>query len=390
MVYGSDQPRADFLRTMSGGLLQTAPGNLLPFNTGGFPNETLHRVPDEALRLAGDVRANEQPALTAMHTVFVREHNRLAAGIAEANPGWSDEQIYQRARKLVGATVQSITYNEWLPALLGPGAPDVSSFAHDATVNPAIANEFATALFRLGHTLVSPRLRRVTDDGTEAIGGAVSLRDAFFDPETSASSEEIEFFLMGLASQPHQDVDPMINEELRSFLFGEPGSGGMDLAALNIQRGREHGIPDYNTLRESLGLERVSAFEEITSDPGLAASLTELYSSVDDVDPWIGALSEDHVPGAGVGELITTGFQWQFGRLAEGDAFFYRWDDSLTAEDIALIEKTSLADVILRNTSLTNLQDNVFFVVPEPSPALLTAFFSALLWVSLRSRGRHS
>jgi hypothetical protein len=158
----------------------------------------------------------------------------------------------------------------------------------------------------------------------------------------------------------------------------------MDLAALNIQRGREHGIPDYNTLRESLGLPPASDFEDISSDPDLVASLTELYISVDEIDPWIGALSEDHLEGAGVGELIAAGFEWQFEKLAEGDAFFYLWDQDLTPADIARIESTSLSDLITRNTSLTNLQGNVFFVVPEPAPTSL--FGIVLLALFLRRR----
>src|SRR5262245_66600522 len=81
-----------------------------------------HRVPDDQLFAAGDVRANENIELTSLHTLFVREHNRLAGRIAAANPGMSDEDIYQRARAIVGAEIQVITYNQWIPTLLGPNA----------------------------------------------------------------------------------------------------------------------------------------------------------------------------------------------------------------------------------------------------------------------------
>ena len=128
-IYGSNTTTAQALRTLSGGKMKTADDGMLPYNAAGLPMAGIGLVPQTELRMSGDVRANEQPGLTAMHTLFMMEHNRLADNIVDNHPAWSDEQIYQRARKLVGAIIQSITYNEWLPALLGPAAPDVQSFS---------------------------------------------------------------------------------------------------------------------------------------------------------------------------------------------------------------------------------------------------------------------
>src|SRR4051812_6310067 len=123
MVYGSDSVRAAALRTLQGGLMKTSAGNLLPFNTAGLANANdAHIFPNSQLFLAGDVRANENPELTALQTLFVREHNRQAAALAVAHPAWTDEQLYQGARAIVIGEIQAITYNEFLPALLGPNA----------------------------------------------------------------------------------------------------------------------------------------------------------------------------------------------------------------------------------------------------------------------------
>src|SRR5207248_5861031 len=118
MVYGSDATTAAALRTMSGGLMKTSAGNMLPLdNAATFPGGTLtmandaHIVPDDQLFAAGDVRANENIELTSLQTLFVREHNSWAAKIAAGNSSHADEQIYQRARAIVIADIQAITYN---------------------------------------------------------------------------------------------------------------------------------------------------------------------------------------------------------------------------------------------------------------------------------------
>ncbi len=101
MVYGSSEEVANSLREFSGGRLLTSAGNLLPQKDGSF--------------IAGDVRVNENPELTAMQTLFMREHNRVATELAKSNPFWNDERLYQEARRVVIGEIQSITYNEFLP-----------------------------------------------------------------------------------------------------------------------------------------------------------------------------------------------------------------------------------------------------------------------------------
>jgi len=364
VVYGSDPGRASMLREGSGGRMRIETDGCLPFNTGGAANATIGLVPDDELRVAGDVRCNEQPGLLGLHTVFVREHNRIAGELAAANPTWSDEQVYQRTRKFVGAMMQAITYYEWLPAMLGPEAPDPATFVYQPGIDPSIINGFSAALFRLGHTLVSTKMMRVHDDNTADVTDPwVGLRVAYFNPSPlTTTPESIDMVLKGMACQLHQNADPLMVDDLRNFLFGAPGSGGMDLAALNIQRGRDHGLPSYNTLRAAFGLTPVVSISLTCSNPDFVAAINSVYPTIGAIDPWIGALAEDHVAGAAVGPLLAKACAEQFTRTAEGDAFFFLWDDDLSAVEKQELAATRLGAVIERNTTMAALQDNVFFV----------------------------
>lgn len=186
MVYGSDATTALSLRAATGGRLktiETPQGELLPLKgpDGTIKSGGATFVAGDVF-LAGDVRVNENVVLTSLHTLLVREHNRLAQQIAAANPTFNDERIYQEARKIVGAEIQSITYNEFLPLLIGGST--ISGYAgYDPSVDVGIRTEFSTAGFRLGHTLLSSVLRRVDAAGNTIPEGNLLLRNAFFRPD---------------------------------------------------------------------------------------------------------------------------------------------------------------------------------------------------------------
>ena len=322
MVYGSDATRAAALRTFSGGKLSTSDGNLLPSNTAGLANANdTHQTPDNQLFLAGDVRANENVELTSLHVLFVREHNRIADDIARRNPTLSDEAIYQQARLHVISKIQAITYNEFLPALLGPDA--IKQYrGYNANVNPGIATEFSTAAFRVGHTMVGNDVEFLDDQGNET-RDALPLSQAFFNPNVVRETG-IDPILKYLASDRAEEIDTQVVEGLRNFLFGPPGAGGLDLPALNIQRGRDHGLADYNTVRAAYGLPRVQNVAQITSDAALQQSLQKLYGNVNNIDLWVGGLAENHLPGSSVGQAFSRIIADQFTRLRDGDRFWYQ------------------------------------------------------------------
>ena len=357
-VYGSNPVRARELRTLdSTGRLKTSPGRLLPFNVHGFPN--MPDANDPAFFLAGDVRANEHVGLTAVHTLFVREHNRWTWLFRHLFPALSGEEIYQRARAIVGAEMQAITYNEFLPVLLGPDALAPYT-GYNPEVNASITNIFSTAAYRFGHSLLSPVLLRLRRNGQPIPAGNLALKDAFFNPD-EILNQGIEPLLRGLASQVAQDVNTLLIDDVRNFLFGPPGTGGFDLAALNIQRGRDHGLPGYNQVRIDFGLPPAASMADISSDLEVQANLASVYDSVAEIDIWVGGLAEDHVPGALVGETFFTILKDQFERLRDGDRFWY--ERSLPPFWQQVVERRTLARIIRQNTRIgRELQHNVFIV----------------------------
>lgn len=363
MIYGSTVETATALRTLEGGRLKTSTGDLLPLNNlETFPDgvvpmgNTGAHLPDDQMFAAGDVRANENIELTALQTLFVREHNYWADRISAADPTLDDEAVFQRARAIVIAEIQVITYREWLPAVLGPGAVDRYE-GYDPTVNPGISNEFATGAFRFGHSLLGDDIEFLDNRGRE-IADEVSLAEAFFNPGIIVE-QGIDGVLKYLASDPSSELDTKVVDSVRNFLFGPPGSGGLDLASLNIQRGRDHGLANYNAVRATYGLTPVTSFDQISSDPEVAARLEQLYGTVDNIDLWVGLLAEDHAPGASVGPTTQAIIADQFERLRDGDRFWY--EATFSGRELRELQQTTLTDIIRRNTDLTNLQRDAFF-----------------------------
>ncbi|MEM6397221.1 MAG: peroxidase family protein [Bacteroidota bacterium] len=367
-VYHSEQEAADWLRTFEGGKLKTSAGGLLPYNTidGEFDSEIDPTAPHMAdpvgfaprLFVAGDLRVNENPLLIAMHTLFVLEHNRQADLIAAANPDWTDEEIYQYARKMVSGLIQSIVYDEWLPAM-GVNLEPYSGY--DPTVVPQLANVFSAAAFRMGHTLLNGNIRRTDEYGEILPEGNLDLRHAFFNPMALPDVGGLEPYLRGMAEQNQQKFDGKVIDDVRNFLFGPPGAGGMDLVAINIQRGRERGLPTFNEVRLAYGLSPYTFVEQINDDLEVAGRLSFLYGGdIRKVDPWVGMLTEKSMPGAIFGETVLRIMEVQFRALRDGDRFFYLNDPLLTDEEKDWITTTTFRDIIMYNTDIAVMQDNVF------------------------------
>ncbi|MEZ4362698.1 MAG: peroxidase family protein [Kofleriaceae bacterium] len=365
-VYGDDPQRAAWLRAGVGGklkVLSTNVGDLTPFNDGTMPNAGSPERPDTSTSLfvAGDIRVNEQPTLAAMHILFLREHNYQATRLGRRHPEWSDERLYQAARAIVIAELQHITVDEFIPALLGNAAGIGPYTGYNPNVNAGISSVFSTAAYRLGHTLLSPSILRLGADGAPLPIGPLRLRDSFFSAAPPLIlADGIEPFLRGIAAQRSQELDARVIDEVRNFLFGLPGTGGLDLVALNVQRGRDLGLADFNTVRADFGLRRLTRFSQITRDRVLASRLQRLYGDIDNIDPFVGLLVEDRERGYNVGPTLRAVLVDQFVRMRAGDRFWY--ERTLSGDELERVQRTRLSDIIVRNTSIRRIQRNVFFV----------------------------
>ncbi|MBK1660268.1 peroxidase family protein [Paracraurococcus ruber] len=341
MVYGSDPETAARLR-LPNGHMRMSEGRNLPVEEDRF--------------LAGDVRAMENPSLTALQTLFVREHNWWVDRLADADPYASGDALFGKARGIVAAEIAQVTYGEFLPHLLGPDA--IPSYTgYDPTVDPRISLEFAGAAYRWGHSTVSPVTERKDEQGVVQ-GGEMALHDAFFlSPNTFVQDGGADAFLRHLASDVSQAMDARIVEDLRNLLVDPPVA--QDLAAINIQRGRDLGLPTLNEVRTALGLAPYVRFEELTDDTGTAAGLAAAFGSTELLDLWTGGLAEQPRAEAFIGETFARILTDQFTRLRDGDPFWHQ-AGSLDSALLAEISSTRLSDIILRNTDIHWLQDDAF------------------------------
>lgn len=234
-------------------------------------------------------------------------------------------------------------------------------------MNPQIANEFSTAIFRFGHSMLSSEFSLVNRMGE--VFDTVFLRDMFFNPGFfTGKPQRVDNLIGGFLLNQAQEIDTKIVDEVRDHLFKSPNGEGtcLDLGSLNIQRGRDHGLMLYNGMREAAGLENKTEWYEVTNNAELQAQLASVYDSPHEMDAWVGALAEDHLPGASVGELVATVIKDQFSRLMYGDPFFYLNDKDLKRQRIGDIwngRKVSLEAIIRANTILDpRTKNGAFFV----------------------------
>ncbi|KAL0279639.1 UNVERIFIED_CONTAM: hypothetical protein PYX00_001148 [Menopon gallinae] len=380
VVYGNSKDISDELRTFINGelkmLLTPDEEELLPVSSD--PSDGCNRE-EEFKRgrycfLTGDLRSNENLHLVSMHLIFARQHNRIARKLADLNPHWKDETLFQESRKILGAQIQHITYEEFLPSVLPrpllqflnlTAASDGYFRGYNSTVNPSIANVFAAAAFRFGHSLLPGLMKLISNDTSSE--EYFELHKMLFNPFGLYDVHFLEKVVRGALNTSVERNDVYFSREVTEKLFQEndkKGPCGLDLVSLNIQRGRDHGLPGYPEWRVPCGLTKIQDFADLEGvfDPESLKNIRNLYRTVSDIDLFTGGLAEIPVEGGMLGPTFTCLIADQFLRLKVGDRYWYENGEApqaFTQDQLKELRKTTLARIICDNTDIGHSQPMV-------------------------------
>lgn len=381
-IYGLNTNESRALRNNDGtGTLRfvtfSEAGELLPGSA--IPNDDFCSFQDPSLDCfqTGDQRSNQHPALTSMHTIFLREHNRLARRLRELNPSWDEERLFQEARRIVGAEMQMVTYNEYLPLVIGPERMEWFDLSlrrgnqftqYDDTVQATLVNEFSTAAFRFGHSLINSFFRDIRGSTN---GGY--LRDMFQFP-FGLYRGQLEGIIGGLLDSPSQKFDRHMVRDVTNHLYQNRGNqSGLDLASLNINRGRDHGIPGYTTLVEFCGGPEITTWRQLDRlyQRGVRSRFENIYERVEDIDLFTGGLAERPNQGAVVGPTFTCIMGIQFYHLKYGDRFYFEHagqSGSFSQAQLRELKKVTLGKIICENTRIDSVPENAMLFQSNRNP----------------------
>jgi len=378
VIYGSIEEVANKLRVNDGsGRLKMSAS---PFHDGG-----LLWIESESDRfVSGDIRANENVLLTSYHTMWNREHNWWCDRIKHDHHDWSGDKIYNTARHILMGEMQAITYREWLPILIG--SKDL--FGRKACYNPkchvSVRNEVATAFLRIGHTLVTDTIEARDINGYLCPineNRTLTLFEAFDQTSVGGSiwKYDIDTYLLGGMKQQAEQLDPKVNNDLRGNIF--------DLAAMNLARGRDHELPSFQKMFETIKKKPFSHIDQLTDSFYVKQRIIQVYGKherydqgyrdyhvnhhsqqesgycdyFEPIDLWIGAISEKKLPGALMGEIGSRAIMEQFNNMRNCDPYFYLWDP-VVEHYLDEIHNTRLSKIILRNTNIPSsvIKPNAF------------------------------
>uniref|UniRef100_A0A8C4D7C8 Sushi domain-containing protein n=1 Tax=Dicentrarchus labrax TaxID=13489 RepID=A0A8C4D7C8_DICLA len=386
LVYGHTPKLEFFLRDLSGLNGKLAVNDqfkdpkgrpYLPF-VATLPSACLQDPQGERVECfsAGDSRVNEGLPLTCLHTLWLREHNRIAEALNCINGHWSPETIYQETRKIIGALHQIITMRDYVPKIIGSESFEryIGSYGgYDPTTDPSASNVFATAAFRFGHATISPILRRLNESFQEHEHFPhLRLHNTFFSPWRIVKEGGIEPILRGMIGTAATAVraDMMLTEELTERLVVLNVPQHLDLAALNLQRGRDHALPGYNDWRTFCGLKSIKTledFKEVVRDGRVAEKILEIYKHPDNIDIWLGGLVENLLPGSRTGPLFACLIGKQMKTLRDGDRFWWEAEGIFTMQQKAELLKGSLSRIICDNSDVREVSPDSFRFRKYPS-----------------------
>ncbi|CAH2085529.1 unnamed protein product [Euphydryas editha] len=361
-IYGTNNRDAAALREKTGGLLKTTlvdDEELLPLAAN--PTERcLVNNKSDACFATGDVRANMHPGLTSLHSLMVREHNRIAKALANLNPSWNSDKLYHEARRIVVAEIQHITYKHWLPALTGKVFDemyDSYDIGYNQDIDPTITNSFATAAFHFVNSLLDQDIEMLDENNNVT---SHRLVHNYFNPKLLVGKKGLENLLRGMVNQRSQNLDLNYDDDLRHGWLG-----ALDALALDVQRGRDHGLPGYAPYRALCGRAPPAAFRDLAdvmADQTIK-TLAHLYEHPNDIDLVVGIMSEIPLKGSLLGPTATCLIREQLRRTRAGDRYFYTHEHEAGAfskRQLAELRRASLAALLCANSRLAALQRDVF------------------------------
>uniref|UniRef100_A0A8C8C430 NAD(P)H oxidase (H2O2-forming) n=2 Tax=Oncorhynchus tshawytscha TaxID=74940 RepID=A0A8C8C430_ONCTS len=396
-IYGPSSSWSDALRSFSGGLLASGEQLDMPKRSGSTslmwsaadPSTGQHGP--EGLYELGNAWGNENVFTMAEGIVWFRYHNYIASQLSEKHSSWSDEDLFQNARKTVVATFQNIAFYEWLPGFLGEKTM-IPYQGYQKFVDPGISPEFQAAAIRFASTMAPPGVymrnrtchfqKVVNIDGSTS--SAIRMCNSFWNRQNPnlKSGQDIDHLIMGMASQIAEREDNMVVEDLRDYMYGPLRFSRSDLVALTVQRGRDFGLPSYNQVREGLGLAPVGRWGDINpqlniTNPQLFRDLSDLYDGdISKLELFPGGLLESV---DGPGQVFSSIILDQFNRIRNGDRFWFENTQNglFTAEELQALRNTTFHDVIAAVTSAEpeDIQRKVFFWRdgdPCPQPSQVT------------------
>uniref|UniRef100_A0A673Z4M1 NAD(P)H oxidase (H2O2-forming) n=1 Tax=Salmo trutta TaxID=8032 RepID=A0A673Z4M1_SALTR len=338
-IYGPSSSWSDALRSFSGGLLSSGEQLDMPKRSGSTslmwsaadPSTGQHEP--EGLYELGNAWGNENVFTMAEGIVWFRYHNYIASQLSEKHSSWSDEDLFQNARKTVVATFQNIAFYEWLPGFLGEKTmPPYQGY--QKFVDPGISPEFQAAAIRFATTMAPPGVymrnrtchfqKVVNIDGSTS--SAIRMCNSFWNRQNPnlKSGQDIDHLIMGMASQIAEREDNMVVEDLRDYMYGPLRFSRSDLVALTVQRGRDFGLPSYNQVREGLGLAPVGRWGDINpqlniTNPQVCSELLTYYlydGDISKLELFPGGLLESV---DGPGQVFSSIILDQLNRIRNGD-----------------------------------------------------------------------
>ncbi|MBA7803319.1 hypothetical protein HV170_17545 [Citrobacter freundii] len=388
-------------------------GFALLLDTNPFINLLDHYV-------AGDGRANENIALTAIHNIWERNHNFHVNALLEAGFDGTAEELFQAAKIINEAEYQRVIYTDFADKLLGGmrGEGDHGFAEYNPEVDARVSHEFAVAAYRFGHSLIGQTLTVLDAEGNAT---QVPLFDAFLNPTNDTSafnfpksqlpySPQPGYEQLGAAGiiaggvvQPAEEVDVNIVDAVRNDLVRMSA----DVFAFDVAREWDVGLGSMNQIRADLmasldpyvkeavsfagDLTPYSSWEDfqarnnlsdtviaqfkkaypdlvledtqiadfLAANPGYKLVNGNTVKGIDRVDLFVGGLAEKHINGGVVGQTFWVIIHEQLDRIQEGDRLYYL--DRVEHLDLyEVIEEQGFAGIVARNTGLTNLPENIF------------------------------